>query len=230
MQKTAIILVMSEKTQPSDFNQAGEGLIFVSFLEEPASQRLEDIKDRYASGLGEKAVWRQPEGTDHLTVCHAVTPGQGYSWDNISDYQDPANQAMKTAVSGVDPEEPRTVVLDKVEAFPGSVILRASTNSPLFDGVRTRFAVGYEYPTIEGDETRQPPVITHASLIRFKREFDLSNVKALTDEIAEEVARNPVVVDLGETGISLIREKRLFVQEFDKLDRHELPSAATPSN
>jgi hypothetical protein len=117
--------------------------------------------------------------------------------------------AFGKLMSGLQPIE---LHFDAIEAFPAAIILKAHENGA-YKSLRSQFNEAVRLP--EG--TKATPNIIHTTICKFHKPIDL-------DEVKNFLSTKSVQIDMIVSEFRVVREKILYMVDYDVLERFTLPA------
>lgn len=198
---------MRRPTTPSITNKATTGYIIIAPLSEENRQILHQLQDKISSRFNRISFWFPRDDQLHITVAHIITPETMGGEAANSLYRSISNQALAALQIAIPNPLTIEVEFNSVEAFPGVIIVKGQDNGS-YSELRKAFVNNFPLP--EG--TRLPPNIIHSTIARFYDEVEL-------DEVANFVEHLKVNFTQTTKDILVIRENKVFTQEYDVLKR-----------
>ncbi len=184
--------------------------VIAYWIVSPVSDELARVIAELQASLSERfrdAIWSVPRESLHISF-NALSPifesaKLVHAPSDVSIYAD----AFKEVVSG---QKPIRLHFDTVEAFPAAIILKAHDDGS-YKRLRDKFNDRVELPT----GTKPTPAIIHTTICKFHRPIDL-------DEVKDFLSTKTVEVDMLVDEFRTVREKVLYMVDFDILQRFNL--------
>lgn len=182
---------------------------YVSFLDEAVKSEIQALQGRFTEAWPGQ-LWVPEPRSLHITLLHLLSPNVKYDRSAEEIYQDMdalAHRRMQQVIGGSGPVK---ISAGQVEVSPAAIIVKWDDGGQIAR-LREAFTAGFELPEL----TKRPPSIVHTTIARFLEPIPVTPVERLAQEL--RVSSVPTI-----TEIDLLREIRIYLQEFEMVRRYKL--------
>lgn len=197
---------MAELTTPVNTNQKVIAYWIVSPVPDELARAISEIQVALRKRFSD-AVWVVPRESLHISF-NALSPiFEGDERGNVPSTPSPTFlKAFDKIISG----QPIELHFDTIEAFPAAIILKAHDNGT-YKSLRDQFNAAVELPS----GTKPTPSIIHTTICKFHSATELDVVKGF-------LARKSIRLDISVLEFRVVREKILYMVDYDVLQRFTL--------
>jgi hypothetical protein len=196
-------------TIPADPEQMVTGYIVNSGVSEGLYRQIDDIQTR----LNERfpgAIWIAPRDSLHITLMDWLAPLVDYGEDKDELFHSIENRYIEVLAEALEGQRPIQVTFDTIEVYPAAIIAKGHDDGS-YQRIRESFLEKVEL--LPG--TKQPPKIIHATICKFLKKIDVS-------EVEDFVRQEPLRFQEEVSDFRLARESQIFMLTHEVLRRFTL--------
>lgn len=170
--------------------------------------------DNIQTRLHEKfsgAIWVAPRDSLHITLMDWLAPLVDYGEDKDKLFHSVENRYIEALVEVLEGQRPIQVTFDTIEVYPAAIIVKGHDDGS-YQRIREKFLEKVEL--LPG--TKQPPKIIHATICKFLKKIDVSEVEDFVRQV------KPLRFQEGVSEFRLARESQIFMLTHEVLRRFTL--------
>ncbi len=172
-------------------------------------KEIATLQQKIAERFG-SSIWITPPATLHITLMDWIAPlvDYGKSKEGLFEELFPAYDAVFTRL--LKDFKQIKINFNEVKATPGAIIILGQDNGE-FNNIRSRFLEEVQLLP----NTKQPPVIIHSTIARYRKEMDLNPIISF-------LAQHPVMFTYEVSRFRLVRENTAPQLKYQLLKEYPL--------